>query len=87
MSARPLRDPATIPQPGPDEVLIEISEGPDYFGRVTFMAWWHEDYIPGAPGLHTRGQIFVHDLDDFIRRDTEAGKTVRIVADARKDTP
>lgn len=49
----------------PAETLVEVISPVDDLGRVQFVAYWRDDYLPPAG---VRGQVFYARLDEFAAR-------------------
>jgi hypothetical protein len=49
----------------------------DDVGRIQFTAFWMDEWLTPAG---VRGQVFFTNLAEFIARDAERGKTVRVVS-------
>lgn len=76
----------TLP-PIPGEIVIHRDPTANVESNLfSFMAYWHQTYIPGAPEGHLpiRGQVFQTPLSKFVTRELAAGKSVRFI-DATPD--
>ena len=59
------------------ETVIEVSSNPDGHNRQHFYALWiGKDYLRYNK---VRGQGFFTDLTEFIKKEEEKGRTVRII--------
>jgi hypothetical protein len=71
----------TLP-PVPGEVVIHRDPtGNTRSELYSFMAYWHQKYIPGAPEGHLpiRGQVFQGPLKRFVVREMNAGRSLRFI--------
>ena len=52
------------------ELVVEIIQGPDRFGKYSFILYWRTNYIPGQPELShpglVRAQAFHASIDEIL---------------------
>ena len=60
-----------------DIVHVAADARPDFLNRVQFFAFWRTDqeWVPGG----VRGQVFHTDLDAWVKRNEERGRTVTVI--------
>lgn len=61
----------------PDEVIVDLIEGPDTLGRFSLLAYWWDDTEWKPWGVH--GQAFFTHLDSWVKSWEKRRRPVRFV--------